>query len=436
MKKVFLVIEREFSTRVKKKSFIITTILVPLLMAGLMVVPFLVQSYLKDTEKKTIVVTDRSGLAREALVDSEDLTFVFADGASPDSLRELFGESGWYAVVDVGVLGDNGTPSIEIYSFKQTNMDVQQRIEASMGKAVERSKMKAYNIEGLEEMLASIQTSLHVKTYLWGEDGQEKASYTFVYMGISYLFSFLIYIFIVLFGGMVIRGVIEEKTSRIVEVIVSSLKPFELMIGKILGVASVGLLQFVIWVALTAGIYAVAMGTLLSSADTSSLGAATGEAGAMATGLLPDIRSIVESIDFVSIIGAFILYFLFGYLLYAALYAAIGSAVESEADTQQLMLPVTIPLMIGIFIMLHTFQYPDSSLSFWCSMIPFTSPMVMMARIPFGVPFWEIALSLSLLLVTFLGVAWLAGKIYRTGILMYGKKVSFKEMWRIIIHYK
>ncbi|MDR2361959.1 MAG: ABC transporter permease [Prevotellaceae bacterium] len=433
MKKIFLIIEREFTTRVKKKSFIITTILVPVLMAALMVVPFLMQSFLKDTEKKTIAVLDCSGLAAGALMNTDELTFVFFPDASLDSLKQVFRSQSWYAIVDIGAMDDERNVPIGLYSFKQTNLDVQKYVEASMEKAVERYKLEGYNIPGLDAIMDSIRTQLSLKTYLWDDDGKEKASFTFLYMGVSYLFSFLIYIFIVMFGSMVIRGVIEEKASRIVEVIVSSVKPFQLMMGKILGVASVGLLQFIIWVVLTFVIYVVVLQTLLDPSGAAPAAGMSAGGSPLPLSATTDIRAMLESIDFVSIIGAFILYFLFGYLLYASLYAAIGSAVENEADTQQLVLPVTIPLCIGLFIMLHTFQYPNSALSFWCSIIPFTSPMVMMARIPFGVPLWEVALSLSLLLVTFVGMAWIAGKIYRVGILMYGKKASFMQIWQWLV---
>jgi ABC-2 type transport system permease protein len=212
-------------------------------------------------------------------------------------------------------------------------------------------------------------------------------------------------------------------------------KPFQLMMGKITGVASVGLLQFIIWIVLTLVLVTVGQGFFAAATPPADMvQSMTGIAGEEVTkamnGALPDIFGMLSSINFVAIIGAFLFYFLFGYFLYAALFAAVGSAVENEADTQQLIIPVTIPLIIGIFLMLHTFQYPDSSLSFWGSVIPFTSPMVMMARIPFGVPFWQIALSLSLLFLTFLAVVWFAAKIYRVGILMYGKKPTLREIWK------
>jgi ABC-2 type transport system permease protein len=425
MNKIFLIIEREFLTRVKKKSFLVMTLLAPLLFAALMVVPVFIQG-MKDDERKTIAVIDRSGLAEKALQNSDNFTFVFLPGVTLDSLKQNFNRENLYAVATISAMDEKKQPVIDLYAFKQTNMDVQRYIERGFNDAVEQHKLASYNIQGLDAIIASIKTDIKLNTFVWGDDGKEKATNTGLYMGISYILSFMIYMFIFMFGNMVMRGVIEEKSSRIIEVIVSSVKPFQLMMGKIIGIASVGLLQFIIWVVLTFGIAAVFQGVLSEPA-----GLDTGLENipqAMPAGDASSILSMLGSINFTAIIVSFLLYFLFGYLLYASMFAAIGSAVENEADTQQLIIPVTIPLIIGIFLMLHTFQYPDSSLSFWASIIPFTSPMVMMARIPFGVPFWQVALSLSLLFITFVGMAWMAGKIYRTGILMYGKKPTLKEM--------
>ncbi|MDR0738497.1 MAG: ABC transporter permease [Prevotellaceae bacterium] len=433
MNKIFLIIEREFLTRVKKKSFILMTLLTPLLFAALMVVPVFIQG-MKDDERKTIAVIDQSGLAEKALQNSDNLTFLFKPGVTLDSLKQNFGKEKLYAVATISALNEKKQPVIDLYAFKQPNMDVQQYIERGVKDAVEQYKLESYHIQGLDTIIASIKTNVKVKTFIWGEDGQKKASHTGLYMGISYILSFMIYMFIFMFGNMVMRGVIEEKASRIIEVIVSSVKPFQLMMGKIIGIASVGLLQFIIWVVLTLGIVTVFQGSISNPAgmenitQTLSTGDTANEITKTITQDAPSILSMLGSINFTAIIVSFLLYFLLGYLLYASMFAAIGSAVENEADTQQLIIPVTIPLIIGIFLMLHTFQYPDSSLSFWSSIIPFTSPMVMMARIPFGVPFWQVALSLALLLITFIGIAWMAGKIYRTGILMYGKKPTLKEM--------
>ncbi|MBP9584772.1 MAG: ABC transporter permease, partial [Bacteroidales bacterium] len=274
------------------------------------------------------------------------------------------------------------------------------------------------------------------------KEGGEKRSMVEIYMVIAYVASLLIYMFIFMFGSMVMRGVIEEKTTRIIEVIVSSVKPFELMLGKILGVGSVALLQFTIWILLSVGIVSVAQTFLGEDSLASTAQMTQTIAGSQVTDLdnvtmaisedstpFQEIMSALGSVNFVEVILSFLAYFILGYLLYAALFAAVGSAVDNEADTQQLVLPVTLPLIIGLFLMMHTFQHPGSSLSFWGSMIPFTSPMVMMARIPFGdVPLWELALSLALLLGTFLFMTYVSAKIYRVGILMYGKKPSWKEI--------
>ncbi len=437
MNKIYLIIEREFLVRVKKKSFILTTVLVPLLLASLMIVPFLIQS-IKDTEHKNIAVIDRSGLAQEALENTDELAFTFYNNSSLDSLKTIFKQENLYAIVSIGELHNNTPAAIDMYAFKQPNLDVQKSIEKSMERVVERRKLDAYNIPGLDTIMNSINTRLDVKTFVWDENGDEKASHSSILMGLSYILSFMIYMFIFMFGSMIMRSVIEEKNNRIIEVIISSVKPFQLMLGKIIGVASVGLLQFIIWIVLTLGITTVIGGVFGADSIAPTPVAGQEEVIQQATkelgGKSADILAMIAGINFIPIIISFIFFFLFGYLLYASMFAAIGSAVENETDTQQLTIPVTIPLIIGMFLMLHTFQYPDSSLSFWASMIPFTSPMVMMARVPFGVPFWQIALSLSLLFITFLGVVWFAGKIYRVGILMYGKKPSLKEMWKWITY--
>lgn len=263
-------------------------------------------------------------------------------------------------------------------------------------------------------------------------------------MAMSYIMSFFIYIFVFMFGNMVMTSVIQEKSNRIVEVIVSSVKPFDLMLGKIFGVAGVAVTQFLIWVLLTVvlvfGFQAVMGPELLMGGAEQMTQMAGVDAEAMVAaaaapaGPMSDILGALSQINFPYIIGCFLIYFVLGYLLYAAMFAAVGSAVENEADTSQLTLPISLPLILGLFIMLHTFEHPESSLSFWASMIPFTSPMVMLARIPFegAVPTWELMLSIGLLIATFLVMVYLSGKIYRVGILMYGKKASWKDLWKWI----
>ena len=267
------------------------------------------------------------------------------------------------------------------------------------------------------------------------KNGGEKETFTSVQFILGLMLALLIYLFIMMFGGQVMQGVMEEKSNRIVEVIVSSVKPFQLMMGKIIGVSLVALTQFMMWVLLTGAIYvgfsaavgisnpqAISAGTVMAQQITSS--------NIMDNESVQNIVNIAHSINFGAVITGFIIFFLLGYLLYATLFAAIGSVVESNTDSQQFTLPVTVPLIIGILSAIYVINNPDSSFAIWMSMIPFTSPIVMMVRIPFGVPIWQVAVSALLLLGTFIGMTWVAAKIYRTGILMYGKKLSYKELFR------
>lgn len=450
--KIAIIIAREFSIRVKKKSFILMTILTPLLFAGLMIVPSLIAVYSGSDENLKIAVVDNSGIVMPYLESGSEVTFEEVQGEPADSLKKNFKEKGMYAVVVVSPLDSSKNLSITAYSEKQINMDLQGQIRKSARKAVEDNKLRAYNIPNLDEVLKDIKSEVSLSTYQIGEDGKEKVSKVEIYMGIGYIASFMIYMFIFMFGSMVMRSVIEEKTTRIIEVIVSSVKPFQIMMGKILGVASVALTQFVIWIALTVAIVAgvsSVLGTDTLKAKMAqptqmvqSMGVETAQVdGGIATAVTnvqeetelegaAGFLQALRNINYLPIVLCFIVYFSLGYLLYSSLFAAVGAAVDNEADTQQLILPVTLPLIIGLFIMLHTFQHPDSSLSFWGSVIPFTSPMVMMARIAYGVPAWELALSIGLLIITFLGVAYISGKIYRVGILMYGKKPSYKDIFK------
>jgi ABC-2 type transport system permease protein len=327
-----------------------------------------------------------------------------------------------------------------MYSTGPIDQDIQRYVSRQISYEIEQQRMESYNIPRLKEIMEDIRTNIPVKSLTWTDAGDEKETITEVYMAIAYLSSFLIYMFIFMYGSMVIRGVIEEKTNRIVEVIISSVKPVELMLGKIVGVALVALLQFFLWILLTAIILFVVMALVGSGAIADMAGSAPqmqgGLAGTIASfdtgnGVLTGIASTLSQIDFGKFLLSFCLYFIGGYLMYASMFAAVGSVSDAETDTQQFQLPITIPLILGLFIMMHTFQYPDSSLSVWASIIPFTSPMVMLARLPFGgVPLWQLLVSLGLLFLTFLAVVHFSAKIYRVGILMYGKKVTWKELWK------
>jgi ABC-type Na+ efflux pump, permease component len=472
--KIGIIIGREFSIRVKKKSFILTTILTPLLFAGLMIVPGLIAMYSGDDENLKIKVVDESGIVMPYLENSETLTFEPVNDKTITELKDNFKEEDAYAILGISKLDSAKNVKVIAYSEKQINIDIQSQIKKNIRKAIENNKLSGYNIPELDKILKDIKSDINMNLYTLDEaTGEETESKVEIIMAIGYIASSLIYMFIFMFGSMVMRSVIEEKTTRIVEVIVSSVKPFQLMMGKILGVASVALTQFFIWIVLTV-LIVVGVGTafgdkvvnekvsgqieniqdmsqMQSTGNSNKINAqlqetlgepqqTIAEAEAESTlnaeklekseNIMTEITNSLKQINFVEIILCFVIYFVLGYLLYASMFAAVGSAVDNEADTQQLILPVTIPLIIGLFIMLHTFQYPDSSLSFWGSIIPFTSPMVMMARIAYGVPGWQLALSIGLLIITFIIFAYLSGKIYRIGILMYGKKANLKDLYK------
>lgn len=440
--KIKLVAGREYSIRVKKKSFIFTTILTPILFAALMIVPSLVMLLGGEDQVRKVLVVDNSTVVAPTLRDSESVDFEVVEGVSIESLKADFASTGAYALVEISPLDENNNISIIAYSEKQMNMDLKSSIKNSANSAIEAYKLQKYNIENLDEILADVKYEAPFTAYTLGEDGDEKMSMVEISMVLSYVMSFFIYIFVFMFGNMVMTSVIQEKSNRIVEVIVSSVKPFDLMLGKIIGVAGVAVTQFLIWIILTVvlvfGFQAIAGPELFTAGADQMTQVAGADMEAMTAavqgGPMADIMAALSQINFPYIIGCFMIYFVLGYLLYAAMFAAVGSAVENEADTQQLTLPISLPLIIGLFIMLHTFEHPDSSLSFWASMIPFTSPMVMLARIPFegAVPTWELLLSIGLLLATFLAIVYISGKIYRVGILMYGKKASWKDLWKWI----
>jgi ABC-2 type transport system permease protein len=306
---------------------------------------------------------------------------------------------------------------------------------------IEERKLAELNIPDFKELVEKTKVSIDVKTVRWGKDGEEKMGSAELAVIIGMISAFVIYIFIVVYGAQVMSGVVQEKTSRIVEVIISSVKPFQLMMGKIIGIAMVGLTQFALWVILS-----VVLVTALTSAFGTTLDIeAYQQAQTMGVsavhlpfddqdGVVSELLIALQNFDFVQTGILFVLFFLGGYLLYASLFAAVGSAVDNETDTQQFSLPLTLPIVFAIYAAIYSAENPDDPLAFWCSMIPFTSPIVMMVRLPFGVPAWQLALSLGILILSFIGSTWVAGKIYRTGILMYGKKITWKEMMKWVFY--
>ncbi len=420
-----------------KKSFILLTFLTPLLLVG-MIGLIVWMGGIKDDNIKKIIVIDQTNLYKDLLKSNESYSFEYVDKQidtyknNPDQIKQIT------ALLYInGDLSKNPEAAV-LYSEKQVNMELKGYIAGQLNKYVEEQKLAAYNIPDLKQMVEKSRTDIDLKTIKWGEGGKEKEGSAELAMIIGMITAFIIYMFIVIYGAQVMSGVVQEKTNRIVEVIISTVKPFELMMGKIIGIALVGLTQVFMWALLTVVISMVA-GTLIGKnidADTLQQVSQMQQMGMQPTStqnLPPELQNLFSALtglDFVKIGGLFILYFLGGYLLYASLFAAVGSAVDNETDTQQFSMPIMLPIIFAIYAGIFSAENPDGPLAFWCSMIPFTSPIVMMVRLPFDVPVWQIILSLSILILSFLGTTWVAAKIYRTGILMYGKKITWGEMWK------
>lgn len=448
LRNINTIISREYMTRVRKKSFLLTTFLVPILFAAICILPSVIMFMAKDTGKHVGVV-DQSGIVMPYLVDTEDIDYTDYSTQSPDSVKASLKDLGLDALVVVSPIDhENRTVSVTSYSSKPMSMDMKETITAKVDNAVEDYRISLYDMGDLKGIMESIESDISIATYTLDESGEEKISSSEVYMIISMLMSIIIYMFIAMFSGMVMQSVIEEKSSRVVEVLVSSVKATELMFGKIIGVACVALTQFFLWIVLTlilVGGFSAFVGfdsimgdpaqteQMMQMSGMASVGGVSAEEVMAMTQEKSEMGAILttlKEIDWLMMIVAFVIYFALGYLLYASLFAAIGSAVENEADTNQLQMPITVPLMLAFFIALYAFNAPDSPVVWWGSMIPLTSPIVMLARIPFGVPVWELGLSVALLVATFVACGWVSAKIYKIGILMFGKKTTFKDLWK------
>lgn len=445
MNKILLIFNREYLTRVTKKSFLLLTILMPLIFAVLMFLP----SYLmtrENSEEQKVAVIDRSTIFLGNIKDSRSTKFVFFPVTEYENVKKSFENGDFYAMLEVpdNILVSN---KVLVFSKKQINIDVKNHIDYQLEKRLEdlkRSELVArVGIPDLEEQMQNTKASIAVETIKIDEDGKGKKGSTEIAMVMGYVVGILIYMFVFLYGTMVMRGVLEEKQNRIVEVIISSVRPIELMIGKILGIAAVGLTQFVIWVLLMGGIFMGAKSFLLKQDSVQQMAQLQSQnimaggnqvSAEMMQNIEPskmnEIMSQISGINFTEIIIYFLIYFILGYLLYSSLMAALASAVDSEEDVNQLMLPVQMPLLVSLIIMMNVMKNPEGALAIWCSYIPFTSPMIMMVRIPFGVPWWGVLISIIILAVTTFATIWVAAKIYRTGILMYGKKITWKELFK------
>lgn len=439
LRTIGIVIGREYSTRVRKKSFLLTTFITPILFAALCLVPAFLMTNMKESAKRLAVV-DNSGIVLPYLEDGETVSYVDMSSRNADSVKVRLAELGCDGVLVVSPLDSVGkTITAEIYSPSPLGIDLEENLGNRLDDALENYRVESYGIEGLAQIMEDVKVNVPLRSYTISDDGEEKVSESGVYMLVSMILGMVIYMFIVMFGAMVMSSVIEEKSSRVVEVLVSSVKATELMFGKIIGIAFVALTQFLLWIVLTVAIVgvvgALAGPSLASGLDPAEMSQMAGmDAGQLAgmTGSseLGVIISSLSNMHLGTILVCFLIFFVLGYMLYASLFAAIGSAVENEGDSSQLQMPVTVPLMIAFFVALYAFKAPESTLVFWCSLIPFTSPIVMLARLPYGVPAWELVLSIVLLALTFALCAWLSAKIYKVGILMFGKKTTWKDLWK------
>ena len=431
------VIGREYMTKVRKKSFLVTTFIVPVIIALGFFVMFKVMAGVTPRAQQVAVIDRSGGIVMPYLRSSESNTYLdYSAESNEQEVKENLESRGLDVLLVISDIDSTKAVSVQAYSYKPLNVDFSRIVSNQVNEAIEAYRISTYkDIKDLDKIVRDIKCNIPVTEYLLDESGDETISESGVYMFVSMIMGIFIFLFITMFGSMVMSSVIEEKTSRVVEVLISSAKATELMFGKIIGVALVALTQFVLWILLTGGLM-IATGVFAGGASVDSAAMAQ-MAGADMGGMDPSVMqgdasvifSTVSKIPWGTMLISFFVYFVLGYLLYSSMFAAIGSAVEHEADTQQLQLPLTIPLMIGYMIILFAFRNPDSATVVWGSMIPFTSPIVMLARIPYGVPAGELVLSISILLFTFIAMAWASAKIYRVGILMYGKKSSFKDLW-------
>ena len=417
MNKIWLIIKREYLVRVRKRSFIIMTILGPLLMAGIIILP----TYLamQGHDERTIALYEENTSFSSKLEDTDNLHFVKIPAEEVSIVKEDFTSSPYYALLFI-----KDSENFSLYSNQQVSLSIKEEIEDKIAAIIQKQKLELAGID--LQILEGVTTAIEVETIIIGEEGETSGNAE-VSFGIAFMCGILIYMFIFMYGTMVMRGVIEEKTSRIVEVIISSVKPFQLMMGKILGIALVGFTQFILWIVLTLIISSFAEVLFF---DATTITTESVEMGKEQSVILSELLKSLAGINIPQLLSAFVFYFLGGYLLYSALFAAVGSAVDAEADTQQFILPITIPLIISFILMQPVMDNPDGVLAYWASLIPFTSPIIMMVRLPFGVSNAELILSMASLIVGFLVTTFLAAKIYRTGILMYGKKASYKELWK------
>jgi ABC-2 type transport system permease protein len=438
MNKILLIIQREYLSRVKKKSFILMTLLTPIIIAGFygLMIYFSINSA-SDTVSRVAVINENKTLT-EKLTSSPNMSYVYVSKPLAEMKGGLL-KSNYDYILYLPEFSLDAPKGIQLLGAKQASLSVNNKVENDVEGIIGTQKLKESGIA--QKDLDRLKSSVSIDNKKITESGKEEDSSAGATTIIGSAAGIFMFMFILLYGIQVMRGVIEEKTSRIIEIMISSVKPFQLMMGKIIGIALVGLTQFILWIVLTTAISTIAVKAFVDDKSLQQTAAAQVKTGTPAADKkLQDkqissnspvayVQKSLASLDLTKIITVFIFYFIGGYLFYSALYAAIGSAVDNETDTQQFMMPVMMPLLLGYALSLSVVNRdPYGDIAFWLSMIPFTSPIAMMVRLPYGVPDWQLALSMVLLIAGFVGTVWMASRIYRVGILMYGKKTSMKEM--------
>ncbi|MBO6189396.1 MAG: ABC transporter permease [Alloprevotella sp.] len=436
MNKTFIIIKREFLTRIRKKSFIVLTILMPFIIAALVVVPLWLAS-IKDTDQKTVAVVDQTGHYLQTLKDTKTYHFFTAPAVLPEWRSDT---SDVLAAVSITADLATNPRAVSIYSREEVSADLLSYIETSINEQVRKDKLAKSGIADLESIISDVQETVSISTVKWNDKGEEVSSNTGIAIATGFLFTFLIYMFVMSYGAMVMQSVTEEKTNRIVELMVSSVKPFQLMMGKIVGIALVGFVQLGIWALMLTGIL---LGASALFGTETAIGAAAGSGAAGMNLPTTDVAAAsatadpngsaemlqaMQNLPFMELGIMFVLMFIGGYLLYASFFAAVGASVNEAEDTSQFMMPMVLVMLFGLYAAMYSVENTNGPLAFWSSLFPLTSPIVMMVRIPFGVPLWQELLSLLLLYATAIAFVWLGGRIYRVGILMYGKKPTIKEM--------
>lgn len=425
MNKILIIIQREFLKRVRTKGFIILTITMPFIMAALVFVPLWLSSIENDEQQKVAVI-DPTGVYAKALKTSKS----FAFSAQPVITEEMRSEDSPYDAV-VAISGDlvKNNGKVTIYSHKEIPGNMLDYIQSKLNETVQKQKLEATGIAGLDKIIDDVQRDVNMKTVKWSKEGDEQASSTYVAIIVGGIFTLLIYIFVITYGGMVMQSVIEEKTNRIVELLVSSVKPFQLMMGKIIGVMLVGIAQMALWGVMLSIIMTVAsVGFGVSQAQSIAAGQPMPSPTMNMSQDTQELLTAIVNLPYAEIGLMFIIMFVGGYLLYSSFFAATGASINEQEDANQFVVPITMITLFGLYAAMYSIENTDGPLAFWASLFPLTSPIVMMIRIPFGVPLWQELLSIALLYASAFLMIWIGGKIYRVGILMYGKKPSIKEI--------